>query len=143
MGLTAGRKFVNYYCLYLSDDFILGITDGGQYVYSQRIGSTDHEELYELTHDEYLAFIEADQAGDTERLKQMCGGIYLKPSIAFGMSPTEPLPVCLPRYGSSKRDEYINFITANIIKSAKLTSSTIILHTTADKKKQFEKINLT
>lgn len=124
------REKIYYLSTFFGDGESVGITMDHRYVYIGYIGSTDNIELYEISHEKYLRFIQAYQTGDVSVLEQLRYENYLTPCIAFQSSNYEPNPIALMVYHHSEQyQEYFDFVCHHTVTEAVFVKNTVILKT--------------
>ncbi len=125
------RQTVKYIISFVrKDGEAVGITQDNRYVYILCNELRNNTELFEISHQEYFAYINAVQNHDEAALENFRADIYqAKTCIAYENSHYEPNPVNFVPYGSEIRQVYDDFITRHVVTNAEFSGDTAILRT--------------
>ena len=125
------RQTVKYIAAFgRKDGEAVGITQDNRYIYILYNELKNNTELFEISHQEYLAYISAVQNHDETALENFREDIYQeKTCIAFQNSHYEPNPVNFVPYSSGIRQVYDEFITKHTVTDAEFSGNTVTLKT--------------
>ena len=121
-------KYIPAFCQ--EDGEAVGIAEDNRYVYILWNELTNNTELFEISHQKYLAYLYAVQKQDETALENFRADIYQqKTCIAYENSNYEPNPVKFVQQGSEIWQVYFDFITSHIVTDAEFSGNTVILKT--------------
>ena len=131
------RSIVRYFTIAPGDEYSLGMTEDGRYVYAGHFGSTQMTELYDIGSELYEKFTETV---DEEKIHKLIQDMFVNcKCIAFKGSQTEPLPVKVPEYKALENlMKYSAFIAEHHVISGRLEGGKVILSTADGKETYFE-----
>ncbi len=124
------REKIYYLSTFFGDGESVGITMDNRYVYIGYFGMAYCTQLFEISYQKYLQFIQTYQNGNHDILEQLQHEIYITPCIALQNSNYEPNPIALMVYHHSEQyQEYFDFVCHHTVTEAVFVKNTVILKT--------------